>query len=122
MGLRNVETLDLNSNFIEFLSWGRALLPASLPSSYCSLKHLNLGLFPNRIHVQAMKLLLRSYPNLQTLQISIDREEYDWHLETLAFMTITNVEVDNWLLKELPAGGYWEHICVLLLFCIIMFI
>ncbi|PIA60584.1 hypothetical protein AQUCO_00300227v1 [Aquilegia coerulea] len=101
MGLRNMESLELNSSFIEFFSRGQDLVLGSLPSSYCSLKYLCLGMFPASIHVQVIKLLLRSYPHLQTLQICVDRESYLWNLAT--FKKIIDVE-DYWKLKELPAG------------------
>ncbi|PIA30101.1 hypothetical protein AQUCO_05700072v1 [Aquilegia coerulea] len=109
MGLRNVVTLDLNSVFIEFLSRGREMLPASLPSSYCSLKHLCLRLFPTCIHVQVIQLLLSCYPHLQTLEITVDSQEYKWHFETLRSMNITGVE-DHWQLEELPGGDILNHL------------
>ncbi|KAF5184979.1 hypothetical protein FRX31_025434 [Thalictrum thalictroides] len=53
-----------------------------------------------------MKLLLRSYPSLQTLKIAFDSVEYDWYLEDLPagdILNITDVE-DRWQLKKLPTG------------------
>ncbi|PIA60582.1 hypothetical protein AQUCO_00300225v1 [Aquilegia coerulea] len=113
LGLHNVKTLELDSTFIEFLSRGRDLLPASLPLSCCSLKHLSLGLlFRSSIHIQVIKLLLRSYPHLETLVITVEREEYDWHLEASTSMNLTGME-DHSQLKKLAPGDTLDRLRML---------
>ncbi|KAF5200440.1 Fbd-associated f-box protein [Thalictrum thalictroides] len=96
IGLQNVKTLSLGSNFIEFISRDHNLA-AYLPSSYWSLKDLQLDIYSTRNHVQVIKLLLRSCPNLQIVCIEIEQDIK----ELTSVLNMTNME-EYWKLNELP--------------------
>ncbi|KAF5184142.1 F-box protein, partial [Thalictrum thalictroides] len=68
MGLCKVTTLSLEGTAIELLARDEAL-SACFPISCSSLTHLNLEMRPSKDHVKVVVLLLRSYPNLQSLHI-----------------------------------------------------
>ncbi|KAF5175343.1 F-box/LRR-repeat protein [Thalictrum thalictroides] len=67
-GLRNVQKLVLEGLCIEFLTRDSDLLER-LPASYSSLNHLKLALYPDTNQVNVVMLLLRRFPNLQSLCI-----------------------------------------------------
>ncbi|KAF9590683.1 hypothetical protein IFM89_036175 [Coptis chinensis] len=68
--VRNVKKLALEGLYIEFLTRHQELL-ARLPTSCATVKHLKLDLYPDKKPVEVVMFLLRRYPNLQTLCISI---------------------------------------------------
>ncbi|PIA58181.1 hypothetical protein AQUCO_00500245v1 [Aquilegia coerulea] len=71
-GLRNVEALTLTAFYLEFLTRDRDL-SASLATPCYSLKYLRLCMHDTENQVRAINLLLRSYPNLQHLSISLNQ-------------------------------------------------
>ncbi|KAF9606042.1 hypothetical protein IFM89_022201 [Coptis chinensis] len=74
-GLRNVAKLSLDSYCFEVLGQDPNL-EACLPTSCCSLRHLRLVLRPFKDYVKVLILVLRSYPNLETLHISFKTKLY----------------------------------------------
>ncbi|PIA58183.1 hypothetical protein AQUCO_00500246v1 [Aquilegia coerulea] len=72
-GLRNVEALNLRDFYLEFLTRDRDL-SASLATPCYSLKSLKLCMHDTENQVCAITLLLRSYPNLQDLSISLNQD------------------------------------------------
>ncbi|KAF9590667.1 hypothetical protein IFM89_036159 [Coptis chinensis] len=62
--------LALEGLYIEFLTRHQELL-ARLPTSCATVKHLKLDLYPDKKPIEVVMFLLRRYPNLQTLCISI---------------------------------------------------
>lgn len=72
MGLRNVVKLTLKGFFIEFLTMDPDL-STCLDTSCHSLRALQIDIHSTENQVQASISLLRSYPNLQTLRISLSQ-------------------------------------------------
>ncbi|KAL5721903.1 hypothetical protein ACHQM5_005488 [Ranunculus cassubicifolius] len=68
-GLHNVETLTLGGNYIKILH----TVPGSFSSrsnSCCSLKHLDLYIWPLKGHFELVIDMLRAYSNLESLRIT----------------------------------------------------
>ncbi|KAF5201776.1 Fbd-associated f-box protein [Thalictrum thalictroides] len=99
--LRSVTKLHLGTFYLEFLTREQGLL-ARLPTSYCSLKHLHLDLYPTKNQVEVITFLLRSYPNLQTLHISIKVQcgynDYTFNME------------EYWKTQELNTDGMLKQL------------
>ncbi|KAL5702535.1 hypothetical protein ACHQM5_027745 [Ranunculus cassubicifolius] len=93
--LANVEKLTLETGIMEILSTGENL-PGCLPPPCFNVKHLHLGMSAVKVHVQVIKLLLRIYPNVQTLKISVDNPLAD----ISAFSKTGDME-ETWQLKEM---------------------
>ncbi|KAF9590071.1 hypothetical protein IFM89_030383 [Coptis chinensis] len=70
MGLQNVVRMVLRGCFIELLSRNEGS-SARLPTSCFSLEYLQLDVKPSKEQVQVVILLLRNYPNLKHLRISV---------------------------------------------------
>ncbi|KAL5703056.1 hypothetical protein ACHQM5_028195 [Ranunculus cassubicifolius] len=92
--LSSVKNLTIKSGVIEFISRGGDLR-ACLRSPCCSVKYLHLGMYPVKLHVQVIKLLLQTYPNVQTMKISVDDP-----MEISTFSKTADME-EEWQLKEM---------------------
>lgn len=106
MGMQNITKLALRDFYVECLARDQSLL-TSLPITCSSLEELHLDLYPTETQVQVAILLLRSYPNLKHLHLSMKAQEtsvvqlhsgVDWQLlgmymeEPLTKLKIMNVE------------------------------
>ncbi|KAF9605453.1 hypothetical protein IFM89_017472 [Coptis chinensis] len=98
--LRTVKELILGPFFIEFLTRGPDL-SAQLPVSCSSVEHLHLEMYPTRNQVHVITLLLRSYPNLQTLRLSVEREQLNASMFDLEEHCEIQELRDDGILKEL---------------------
>ncbi|PIA37607.1 hypothetical protein AQUCO_03000280v1, partial [Aquilegia coerulea] len=74
IGLHNVNSLDLSEGVIESIARDPDVL-AHLPGSYCSLEELYLEIIPTENFVKVIPFLLRIYPNLKRLYISVYEPE-----------------------------------------------
>ncbi|KAF5187799.1 F-box protein [Thalictrum thalictroides] len=95
MELRNVKTLALLGHFLEFLNRDPDFC-SRLPTPYCNLKYLQLGMNAAKNQGHLLVFLLRSCPNIQGLTIT-----YPWVTPTL--LNVIGVE-NYWPSEEFLAG------------------
>ncbi|KAF9606044.1 hypothetical protein IFM89_022203 [Coptis chinensis] len=101
MGLCNVVKLSLCANSFEVLGEDPNLA-ACLPTSCRSLRHLCLRMGPFKDSVKVLILLLRSYPRLETLDISFQEFQMDYKLESILVSSKQSGELFNaYILKHL---------------------
>ncbi|KAF9606045.1 hypothetical protein IFM89_022204 [Coptis chinensis] len=104
MGLRNVVKLSLSTTSFEVLGEDPNLA-ACLPTSCRSLRHLCLMMRPFKDSIRVLILLLRSYPRLETLDISF---QMDSKLESIS--SEQSGELFNaYILKHLT-GNLLKHL------------
>ncbi|PIA58180.1 hypothetical protein AQUCO_00500244v1 [Aquilegia coerulea] len=100
-GLRNVEKLTLGEFYIENLTRDRDLSTCLATSCY-TLKTLELYMYATKNQVQAVTLLLRSYPNLETLNVFFSEED-------CTSLNMLNME-EYWQLKVVSMRDPLKHL------------